>query len=160
MKKYFVLFLSIIIFAGTIYGTTTVQNIQASLHKDMNIELNGKKLELKDSSKKALYPIYFEGHTYLPVETLASSMNLDMKWDEKSKTIKLENKKDKTTIQQTSNANSVSPTQEKGKIKGNKKSKIYHLPHNVSYDKIKEENVVYFNTEEEAVKAGYRKAKK
>ncbi len=47
-----------------------------------------------------------------------------------------------------------------GKIKGNKKSKIYHMPGGKSYNKISKNNVVYFDSEEEAIKAGYRKARK
>lgn len=45
-------------------------------------------------------------------------------------------------------------------IKGNIKTKIYHLPGQQSYDKISEENTVYFATEAEAIAAGYRKAKR
>lgn len=45
-----------------------------------------------------------------------------------------------------------------GKIKGNKNSKIYHVPGGASYDKISEKNVVYFNSEQDAINAGYRKA--
>ncbi|MBI4684613.1 MAG: thermonuclease family protein [Nitrospirae bacterium] len=51
------------------------------------------------------------------------------------------------------------PSEKIGKIIGNKKSKIYHLPSQSNYD-IKEEKRVYFNSEEEAIKAGYRKAKR
>jgi micrococcal nuclease len=47
----------------------------------------------------------------------------------------------------------------RGKIIGNIRSHIYHLPGQYAYSKISEKNSVYFNTEEEAVKAGYRKAK-
>lgn len=43
---------------------------------------------------------------------------------------------------------------------GNRRSKIYRLPGNVGCGRIKEENRVYFDTEEEAIKAGYRRAKK
>lgn len=46
-----------------------------------------------------------------------------------------------------------------GKIIGNKKSMIYHLPGGKFYGTILEENRAYFNSEEEAVKAGYRKSK-
>ena len=46
-----------------------------------------------------------------------------------------------------------------GKIHGNKKSMAYHLPSCPSYGKIKAENTVSFNTEDEATKAGYHKAK-
>lgn len=46
-----------------------------------------------------------------------------------------------------------------GKIKGNKKSKIYHVPGGASYNRISVKNVVYFNSEADARAAGYRKAK-
>lgn len=51
----------------------------------------------------------------------------------------------------------ISNTQ--GKIIGNKNSKIYHTPGSASYNKISPENRVYFNTEADAQKAGYRKTK-
>jgi deoxyribonuclease-1 len=44
------------------------------------------------------------------------------------------------------------------KIKGNRKSKIYHLPGCPNYNQISDENVVWFKTEDEARAAGYRKA--
>lgn len=47
----------------------------------------------------------------------------------------------------------------RGKIIGNVRSHIYHLPGQYGYDKVAEKNRAYFNTEEEAVKAGYRKAR-
>lgn len=47
-----------------------------------------------------------------------------------------------------------------GKIKGNRKSKIYHKPGQSAYNMISVENVVYFDTEEEAQAQGYRPAKK
>jgi len=47
-----------------------------------------------------------------------------------------------------------------GIIKGNKKSRIYHLPGQKDYDNISPRNVVYFNSEAEAQAAGYRVAKR
>jgi Metal binding domain of Ada len=46
-----------------------------------------------------------------------------------------------------------------GKIHGNKKSLVYHLPSCPSYGKLSAKNIVSFATEDEAVKAGYHKAK-
>ncbi len=46
-----------------------------------------------------------------------------------------------------------------GQIIGNKNSRIYHLPGGSFYGKISAENRVYFATEADAQKAGYRKAK-
>jgi len=47
----------------------------------------------------------------------------------------------------------------RGKIIGNIRSHIYHLPGQYGHDRVAEKNRVHFNTEEEAVKAGYRKAR-
>ncbi|GER66742.1 thermonuclease family protein [Weizmannia acidilactici] len=46
----------------------------------------------------------------------------------------------------------------KGKIKGNANSKIYHLPGNPYYNRTKD-NIVWFCTEAQAKKAGYRPSK-
>lgn len=45
------------------------------------------------------------------------------------------------------------------KIKGNKNSKIYHLPRCPNYNDIAERNIIWFKTIEEAEKAGFRMAK-
>jgi micrococcal nuclease len=45
-----------------------------------------------------------------------------------------------------------------GEIKGNRRSMVYHLPTCPDYGRINAKNVVPFTTEEEAMKAGYRKA--
>jgi len=47
-----------------------------------------------------------------------------------------------------------------GKIIGNRRSKVFHVPGQVNYGRVSEENRVYFDTPEEAVKAGYRRAKR
>lgn len=80
---------------------------------------------------------YDEFHNY-EREAIASGMGM---WATKVKSMQLSSEK-------------------VGKIIGNKKSKIYHLPSQANYDKGKEENQVYFDCEEEAIKAGYRKAKR
>lgn len=49
---------------------------------------------------------------------------------------------------------------QRGKIIGNIRSHIYHLPGQYGYDKVAERNRIYFDTEEEAQKAGFRKAKR
>jgi micrococcal nuclease len=46
-----------------------------------------------------------------------------------------------------------------GKIKGNKNSKIYHIPSGAHYDEVADHNVVWFCTEDEAQAEGYRKSK-
>lgn len=59
--------------------------------------------------------------------------------------------------EQLRNSSPRNPARE-GKVIGNRTSKIYHVPGQSSYDRIREENRVYFNSETEAGKAGYRRA--
>ncbi len=47
-----------------------------------------------------------------------------------------------------------------GRIIGNRRSKIYHLPGQASYYRVSEHNRVYFATEKDALKAGYRRAQR
>jgi micrococcal nuclease len=47
---------------------------------------------------------------------------------------------------------------QRGKVIGNTRSRIYHLPGQDGYNKVREKNRIYFPTEEEAQKAGFRKA--
>lgn len=55
---------------------------------------------------------------------------------------------------------SIAPMTNKNKIKviGNRDSKRYHLPGMKYYDKVKAYHRVIFNSEKEAIKAGYHKA--
>lgn len=46
-----------------------------------------------------------------------------------------------------------------GEVRGNRKSRIYHLPECPHYNRMRSANIVGFTTETEAQEAGYRKAK-
>ena len=159
MKKNLAIVLSLIIFAGSIYATNVIQPIQADLRADVSIELNGSLLQLKDAAGNAVYPISYNGTTYLPVRSVAENLNLDVQWIGETKTVKLAQKSDNssTVINKTTIINN-STTIQNGKIKGNKNSMIYHMPNGMHYDKVSEKNAVYFDTEEDAIKAGYRRA--
>lgn len=51
--------------------------------------------------------------------------------------------------------------EEAAEIRGNKRSKIYHCPGQAAYEEMEDsKNLVIFHTEQEAVDAGYRKAKR
>lgn len=47
----------------------------------------------------------------------------------------------------------------RGKVIGNVRTQIYHIPGQRSYDSVGEKNRIYFRTEREARDAGFRKAK-
>ena len=56
-------------------------------------------------------------------------------------------------------AKSVPEIQQKGKVIGNRDSKLYHLSGMKYYDKVLAYHRIEFASEEEAVQAGYRKAR-
>ncbi|MDY6065815.1 MAG: thermonuclease family protein [Finegoldia sp.] len=68
-----------------------------------------------------------------------------------------ESSKQKKNSEQKGNKDSK--TNKQGKIKGNKNSKVYHMPDQKNYNSMSDDNVVYFDSEEEAIQNGYRKAK-
>lgn len=64
----------------------------------------------------------------------------------------------KTAVQQFTQSGSGS-TQQDARIRGNRKSMIYHWPGCPNYNDISEANRVYFKTRAEAEAAGYRAAR-
>jgi hypothetical protein len=50
-------------------------------------------------------------------------------------------------------------TQTDARVKGNRKSRIYHVPGCKNYDDISPNNIEWFKTEQEAENSGYRKAR-
>lgn len=67
---------------------------------------------------------------------------------------------DANTTQSASTTNSAKTNVDKDlKIKGNKSSRIYHLPNCPNYNDISDRNLVWFKTHEEAKAAGFRMAR-
>lgn len=48
----------------------------------------------------------------------------------------------------------------RGRIIGNARSRIYRLPGQQGYDEVQEKNRIYFTSEEDAVRAGFRKVRR
>ncbi|MBM7683086.1 micrococcal nuclease [Pullulanibacillus pueri] len=83
----------------------------------------------------------------------------------------LSQKKDASATNETGTSKTTTPAKNntsddrqtnvscKGKIKGNKNSKIYHVPGGAFYDST-QDNIVWFCSEADAEKAGYRKSKR
>lgn len=71
-----------------------------------------------------------------------------------------EDQENKNTKTQTNKNNSKERAYKyaNGRIIGNKKSKKYHMPYGRDYKKVYLKNAVFFDTEEEAIKAGYVRA--
>ena len=83
---------------------------------------------------------------FVELERIAKGNDLGL-WEDGGQSVENENATESISIQN-------------GKIKGNKNSMVYHMPDGLYYNSVSENNTIYFETEEDAINAGYRKAKK
>ncbi|GKU76840.1 stalk domain-containing protein [Paenibacillus sp. L3-i20] len=88
MKKVIIGFLAGVIFAtaGTALAAPTISKITASLRTDYKVELDGSKVELKNS------PLAYNGSSYLPVKEMAELIGKEVSFDKG--TIKLTTKEE------------------------------------------------------------------
>lgn len=102
MKKFIAGFLSAIVLTTAIYASS---EIKAYLSNATKVQLNGKILELRDAKNQPIYPINYQGSTYLPVRAISQSLGLFVDYDEPTKTVILS--KDKITKNDYFKANEV-----------------------------------------------------
>lgn len=68
----------------------SVSNIQKTLeYKNIQVSLDGKKLDLRDAAGNAVEPFMSDGTNYLPVRALAEALGLDVSWDGSTNTVVL-----------------------------------------------------------------------
>ncbi len=72
-----------------------VQTINAELRPDFEIVIDGKKQEFKNASGETVYPILYDGTTYLPVRAIGEMMGKTVYWYQDDKRIEL---KDEETL--------------------------------------------------------------
>ena len=97
MKRVIVFFLSVSlilfnsvlpVYAGDTDLTLLSQNkIAVYLDPDVTVELNGVKQIFRDSNGDVVFPIIYDGSTYLPVRAVSELMKESIEWDAASKTI-------------------------------------------------------------------------
>lgn len=65
----------------TVFGNTTMQEIIAYLNYSINIVVDGEVKELKDAQGNRVYPISYNGTTYVPIRAVSNLLDVDVKWD-------------------------------------------------------------------------------
>lgn len=114
-------------------------------------------------------PQIIHERTYVPLRVIAEIFDKQVDWDGTNRTVIIGNgyvppaaaPKPPVAPAAKSTNPVKSPTvydTTQGKIKGNRNSMIYHCPGQRDYNRISVKNVVYFDTEEAAQAAGYRRA--
>jgi len=63
------------------YATSNLKEIKAFLNPDLKVQLNDITFTLKDEQGNDVFPITYEGNTYLPLRGLAQQLDLSVAWD-------------------------------------------------------------------------------
>ena len=101
MKKRTAVFITSIVFViGLVAGVTAlglIQEIKAQLRPDFTINIDGVTREFKNVNGEVVYPILYEGTTYLPVRAIGELMGKTVNWYEDEKRIELKDEKSTVT---------------------------------------------------------------
>ena len=89
-KATLTLALALAVVLGMIVGANaadTLKTITASLNYGITIKYNGNVQEMKDAGGNRVYPISYEGTTYLPVRAVADMLGIEVNWDDPTQTV-------------------------------------------------------------------------
>ena len=92
MKKTVISLLILVFCLGMVSGViaaTTTKKIQADLNYGITLKYNGAVKVFKDINGNVMYPISYNGTTYLPLRGVASLFNTPIEWVEEKQTIHL-----------------------------------------------------------------------
>lgn len=90
MKKILVILLIVVIASLSIVGATAIYTtVAATLRPDIKVTLDGQELSLQDADGDTITPLIVDGSTYLPVRAIAGALGIEIIWDEKTQTVKL-----------------------------------------------------------------------
>ena len=80
-----------------------VQKISATLRPDITVEVEGKAQTMYDKNGDVVYPIEYNGSTYVPIRAVGTLLSQDVMWDSKSKTVSLSAKQE-TPLEELTNS--------------------------------------------------------
>lgn len=86
------LVLTLTLLCGITIGATAsngIQKIQADLDPTISVKLNGETQILKDAQGSRIYPITYQGNTYLPIRAVAGLAGLGVDWDQATRSVLL-----------------------------------------------------------------------
>jgi len=73
--------------ANTTFATASAQTVSVYFKPDITIQVGDREMSFYDANGKAVFPLIYQGTTYLPVRAVAALMNENIEWDGKSKTV-------------------------------------------------------------------------
>lgn len=93
------LLLCVICVFGTVsvFGNTTMKEIVAYLNPSINIVVDGETKVLEDAKGDRVYPISYNGTTYVPIRGVSTLVGVDVDWDGATNSVILKTDKYKET---------------------------------------------------------------
>lgn len=88
--------LCIIAFAGGVFAKTAIEKIEAELRPDFTVVIDGKTQRFENVNGERVYPILYNGTTYLPLRAIGELMGKVVYWYEDEKRIELKEPTDVT----------------------------------------------------------------
>ena len=168
MKKEFLVGVISALMAVCMVSTATATNgkVQKEIeYRDIKVSLDGQVLDLRDAKGNAVEPFMFAGTNYIPARALAEALGLEVAWDGSTSTVVL------TTPSKSINAGAkleTSATTPQPELKkafseqlkqynyvGSSESDKYHNPTCRWTSEINENNLVYWDTIDQAKADGY-----
>lgn len=92
-KKLLALALALAIVSSFALGVSAAgvaQKIEATLNPDVTVRLGGEAQVFTDANGARVYPVAYNGTTYLPIRALGNLLGLSVGWDQATKTVLLD----------------------------------------------------------------------
>jgi len=64
-----------------------VQRIKAILSREVTIKYEGEVQNMKDGLGNPVYPLMYNGTTYLPIRAVSNMLNIPIEWEAATKTV-------------------------------------------------------------------------
>lgn len=99
-KKVTVLSACILAAAGVVVGASAmgmIQRVESEIRSDFTVKLDGQTQSFKNVNGEPVYPMLYNGTTYLPVRSIGEIMGKTVYWYEDSKTIELKSEQPTVT---------------------------------------------------------------
>lgn len=90
-KKFISLVLALIMICGLAVSASAAdaQNVTAQLSPGITVQYNGETQNMADANGNPVYPVIYEGTTYLPIRAVSNMLGVAVDWDQATKTVLL-----------------------------------------------------------------------
>lgn len=73
----------------TVVGAVSNETISVLLNRMLTVKYNSAEQSMKDANGEPVYPISYNGTTYLPIRAICDMLGVDIEWDEPTNTVSI-----------------------------------------------------------------------